>query len=585
MNIELLPSKLDIPTLQVELGNKKVMLHSKYDPIQEAERFIESQHEKIEHAEHIIFYGVGLGYFLQAFIEKFPEKLVSVYEPFLQIAQLCVNQKNTTQIQLEELEHFLVEDPQQPIEQSLQLLREIVYQKFVIITPPVYERLFPEKVKKFNEAFKNFLLLTGNDISTISEFSMRWTINAIKNFKETLNSQSIFEKKKYFKGKPVILVSAGPSLTEELENLRAIKEQGLAYIFAVGSANKTLIKNVIIPDAVCTYDPQQHNYKLFEEIYNRNIDNIPMIYATTVGYETLEFYTGPKFYFNTSQDHFTQELLSKLQCPIIYDASSIAVIILQVLNVLQVSKVILVGQNFAFKQGKFYAEGIDRFDKEKSTLSDNKVQMKDEKTVIEVIDVNGHKVKTNLHFLQMKSDMETAIQMLNLHVINTTKDGARIEGAPFKNLSKLLKTELNKKVVYQEWGKVERKQKINIQKLNSIRNESIHFIEQYEKLKETLRSIKQQEDFTEVVNALKEYSDKMRLIQDNAFFELFLSNPLKIPNEKLNASIKVSNKTKVKTEMISSIVNIHEIYLQELEEAFKQINSILHNSLFLQRYS
>ncbi|MET4560704.1 hypothetical protein ABIA69_001848 [Lysinibacillus parviboronicapiens] len=581
MIIELLPSKIGVPTLQVEVANKKVLLHSKYNPVQEAERFIESQCEKIEEAEHIILYGGGLGYFVQAFIEKYPEKLVSVYEPFSQIAQLCVKQKGMTQIQLHSIEHFLIENLQESIEQTLQPLREIVYQKFVIITPPVYERLFPEKVEQFSYAFKNFLLLTGNDISTVSEFSMRWTINAIKNFKETVSSQNVFEKKKYFKGKPVILVSAGPSLTEELDNLRTIKEQGLAYIFAVGSANKTLIKHDILPDAVCTYDPQHHNYQLFEEIYSRHIDTIPMIYATTVGYETLEFYTGPKYHFITTQDQLTQQLLTNRQEPVIYDAPSVAVMALQVLNALQVSKVILVGQNFAFKQGKFYADGIDRFDKEKNTLSDNSVQLKDEKTALEVKDVQGHLVKTNTHFLQMKSDMETVIQIMKVPVVNTTIGGARIEGAPFKSLSILVNTELNKRIVQQKWSMVEKKQKINKQAFNAIRYDSLRFIEQYELLEDAIREIKEKKDSPEITNEIEAFNDNLKQIQNSTFFQLFLASALKRMNEKLNASLKVANKKLAHREKVVSIVKAHEFYLQELLIVFKQINSIFQMNLLL----
>jgi len=37
-----------------------------------------------------------------------------------------------------------------------------------------------------------------------------------------------------FKDKPAILVSAGPSLDYEIENLRYIKENGLAYISQSG---------------------------------------------------------------------------------------------------------------------------------------------------------------------------------------------------------------------------------------------------------------------------------------------------------------------------------------------------------------
>src|SRR5690606_34518616 len=182
----------------------------------------------------------------------------------------------------------------------------------------------------------------------------------------TLSTLNILADKKHvFQDKPVLLVAAGPSLADEYDNLRYIKEHGLAYIFAVGSANRALIANEILPDAVVTYDPQEHNYQVFQPMYEKHIDTIPMIYGTSVGYETLEYYQGPKLHFITSQDsitpYFAKNTITKSD--IVDDSFSVAIITLQLLLKMNAGPIILVGQNFAFRDNLFYAKDIQRGDK------------------------------------------------------------------------------------------------------------------------------------------------------------------------------------------------------------------------------
>ncbi|MFJ7921354.1 6-hydroxymethylpterin diphosphokinase MptE-like protein [Lysinibacillus fusiformis] len=557
--------------------------------MQEAERFIDSLKEKIEESEHIVFYGVGLGYHIRYFCEQFPEKLVSAYEPVAEIANLCLKLQSKTTFPKEKLAHFLVEGNEDLLQENLQKLRELVHQKFTIITLPVYERLFPEQIDYFNQSFKQFLIMTGNDIATVMEFSQRWTINSIKNLQYIVESQSIFEKKAFFKGKPAIIVSAGPSLNEELANLKYIKENGLAYIFAVGSATKVLIDNSIFPDAVCTYDPQQHNYRLFEEIYKNRIKSIPMIYATTVGHETLDQYSGPLFSFITTQDNLTLQLLEKQQKSVIYDAPSIAVITLQLLNVLEVSKIILVGQNFAFKQNKFYADGIERYDKEKRGYLDNTVQQQDKATIIEVEDVHNRKVSTNAHFQQMKADMEIVLKLTQVPTINTTQGGAKIEGTNFKSLRAVIEEELDQKVVNEQWYQTSvEKQKLNGKILNQLEKECSTYMSVFNEMESILKQLAgnlKVISSEQPINTLQKFEGLLHDMQNTSLSKLILNPILKMDNEKLIAKLKVSNKKVSIEERLKDLLEHYQTYLDTVLVTYKKVIPILQTHIFLKMNS
>lgn len=108
---------------------KKMMLHSKYNPVQEAERFINSLREKIEEADHILFYGIGLGYHVKYFSTAYPEKLISAYEPIEEIATNSLKERAITEFPKDKLSHYIVEDSQHPLVQNMELLGELIHQK------------------------------------------------------------------------------------------------------------------------------------------------------------------------------------------------------------------------------------------------------------------------------------------------------------------------------------------------------------------------------------------------------------------------------------------------------------------------
>ena len=272
-------------------------------------------------------------------------------------------------------------------------------------------------------------------------FQKRWIINSMINFKEVLNTPNILQEKQGgFQGIPALLVAAGPSLDDEIENIRHIKENGLAYIFSVGSSINTLLHNGIKPDAACTYDPTKENSIVFEKVVAEGIDDIPLIFGSSVGFETLQYYPGSKLHMITSQDtiaSFFLKLRSGEQLYTVTDAPSIAIVTLQLLYQLGFSPIILVGQNLAYRGESNYASGIDyrrgMDDKEKSLVTK---------------DVNGNDIFTNEMFNRMRISMEFAIStMSGIKVINATKGGAHIEGTQFMSLEQVIQSELKKVVV------------------------------------------------------------------------------------------------------------------------------------------
>ncbi|MED2007466.1 motility associated factor glycosyltransferase family protein [Brevibacillus borstelensis] len=422
-------------------------IHSRYNPRNEAVKFLE-QYE-IKENQHVFFYGVGLGYLLSEFLRKYPQVSYSIYEPSPYIFYQYMSKKSLKEELTRLPENIYVEGINS---NPTKFASHFVNQQpgdVEFIFHPSYEKAFAEKHKFFIESFLNVVGEKRHTYHINLLFEKRWVLNSLKNLPFTLSTNNIFEKKKHFQNKPVLLVSAGPSLSEEIENLRYIKQNGLAYIFSVGSAINSLIECGIHPDATCSFDPKVENVVVFQKIIDQNIDSIPLIFGSTVGYESLEQYPGPKTHMLIDQDTTAGYLLKSDHQENLYflkDTPSIAIIVLQLLHKLNCKQVILVGQNFAYKNNRMYAEGIE-YDYRPTNLT-----KEEENDAIQVEDVLGKQVYTSPGLNRMRLLMEMFIKEIkDIEVINTTKGGANIKGTHFIPLDEVIKTKLTEQVVERDW--------------------------------------------------------------------------------------------------------------------------------------
>jgi hypothetical protein len=429
-------------TLVINKDDKNVYLHSRYNPVREAETIVESI-DDIDENTNIIFYGTGLGFHIQLILEKYKNIKYYIYEPIPEILYAFLSNVNLKKLNLNRLAGISTNLSGNSIDKFIDRNRE----KIKIIELPSHKQNFPNENKEFNDVMLSIIKGKRSSIATNYSFQKRWIINSMKNLKEVLSTPNIIiEKNGEFKGKTAILVAAGPSLNDEIENLRYIKNNGLAYIFSVGSAINTLVYNNIYPDAACTYDPGSFNQNVFKTIKDKNIKDIPMIFGSSVGYETIENYPGSKYHMITSQDTVASYFLKNLTdetISIVQDAPSIAVVTLQLLYILGFSNILLVGQNLGYRRKERYSEGIS-YSKE---LTDKEIE-----SGIWVKDVYGNEILTNEGFNSMRQQMESYIKLLpNINVINTTKGGANIEGTEFRELKDVMERMLNEKMVDDHW--------------------------------------------------------------------------------------------------------------------------------------
>ena len=433
--------KMNHPYIEGVYENQPIKIHSAYNPEREAEALLAKYEDKIKDYEYVIFLGAGLGYHISLFRKKYPKKIIYVYEPSKAIFSIYLNYAN-----LDGITQIFVGSA----EENLDLFGEWVFKKKILwISFPAYETLFAEELEKIREKQKEFLEDRKDHYAVTAHFERRWILNALYNYPHIIDTPSVLHKafKNHFENKPVLIVSAGPSLNDEIENLRKIKEQKTAYIFTVGSAMNALLSKGITPDATCSYDPSEGNLKVYQKILLTNNDRIPLIFSSTFMTEIVKQYPGKKAHFILSKDEINPVLLDIPANEIISDVPTVAAVLLQILLRWKTKTIIFVGQNLAFRGKEQYAAGISY------TQKLNYIE-RPKDSLISVESVTGGSVYTSDTYQSMKSALESLISVFkpsDIDVINTTVDGAHIKGTTFMPLSDVMEQRLNECVVSENW--------------------------------------------------------------------------------------------------------------------------------------
>ncbi|WP_062321998.1 motility associated factor glycosyltransferase family protein [Halolactibacillus sp. JCM 19043] len=449
MIVEVIETKNKQETLKVKLEDRELFIHSSYNPEREAQHILKKELTQDFNSDtHVVFLGLGLGYHVSQFTKQYQQNSYSIIEPSLEIFNVASDLIQLEEVFNKNVAHLFVGEMYSVRQIVDQIYKESATRVEIVISP-TYKQLFSKLINEFVSESKKMIRQKRSELATNYNFQFNWIENSIKNHKHVLNTPNILDDsfKERFSDKPVIIVSAGPSLSDDIESIRSIKQNNLAYIFSVGSAINTLITYDVIPDAVFSYDPGDKNHLVFEKMIDQDKDAIPLVYGSSVGHQLLENFRGPKYHFITSQDYTSRLLLGDQigKNELVLDSPSIAVMTFQIVNKLGMSPIIFAGQNLGYLYNRRYAQGVD-YDFIDSELTEQEVDHAEE-----VKDVYGNNIKTNIGFNSMRNALVQFASTFKGEYYNTTKGGAAIEGIPFKTIEDLLNDNLQQSIDKKIW--------------------------------------------------------------------------------------------------------------------------------------
>lgn len=423
-------------------GDRKLFLHSKYNPLNEAEALISGVDGS--KCDTMVILGFGLGYHVDVICGRFGDKNKIVLEPDPELFLEIIKHKDITKtLSRKNLRLILLETWETAAKElvTLNRLGLIYYLEFMAL--PYYQQMYKEYWNKVQEEYVKAMRLHNVNVRTLIASVKNWVENIFNN----MNNISKGADLKDFYGKteniPAIIVSAGPSLNKNISLLKNVKNRAL--IVAAGSTVTAMDKVGIRPHIMFGVD----GLPITSRVYNSlDWEDVYFAYTLTVHHDGLTKYKGPRIYVRTVTEGQSQWLdnYTGHVTPVIQAGGSCAHSAFSFAKALGCNPVIFIGQDLAYTNLQTHAEGR----LEKTELNPDKLDMT---KYIKVKDIYGQETLTTDVMLTMADTFERMIKYLypKEHIfINATEGGISFEGAQIIPLQEALDKYCSKEIPVSE---------------------------------------------------------------------------------------------------------------------------------------
>lgn len=411
-------------------GSKK-SLHSSYDPVKEAARFIESC--GTDATLNFMVGGIGLGYHLFELIRRVPtQSRIIVIEQDPELFILALIHNDFTDV----LQHpgitFHVGITPNELSQVLERDKTnftingfipITFNPLILVERDYYETL--------NTALDNIIQETWIDLKTHAAFSKTFYKNLTHNFIHLLRSPGIQSLTNRGSGRSAVIVSAGPSLDKNIHLLKDVKDRSI--LIAVATALKPLLDSKVEPDFVVAIDPDETTINAFD--LKQTPDKTWLLYDPCIPPPIPEIFKNKNIVVDSS--FFLAQWIAKFD-PVrkpLGKRFSVAHTAFLFAKHLGCSPIILVGQDLAFterrmhcKESFYYQNNVDSITSHFPLVSQERNNYKKYLNALKPAkDVHGNVVTTTLSMDTYKNVFAEEINT-GISVLNATEGGIPIPG-------------------------------------------------------------------------------------------------------------------------------------------------------------
>lgn len=357
---------------------------------------------------------------------------------------------------------------------------ENLVQNFNVLSLPnyyLYQEYRLEYIKKVADKIDSYLKAFGTSLEDMLDgFS-----NHYQNVDTCCICNGLDEIRGKYKGKPAILVSAGPSLDKNIKDLK--DAEGKALILSCDACYNTCLENGVHPEGIATMERYRPTYEYFYEGRHFAKDLV-LIGPTLLWPEIFENFEGKKLLMAKSGEgvegwwssHFPQiDFLSM--------GHSCATAAFALAIEAGCNPIILIGSDLAFTDEKRHSESAHRNFKSTNDATNSKSDL-----WVESID--GGKVRTTFVFNLFRAFYEQCAYLRTDRVmINATEGGALIHGMKNMTLKEAIQTYCKEQIGF---------------KLSDLLEERI--ITNEEKIKK----------YDELIESARDSIERLKLVQDRA---------------------------------------------------------------------
>jgi len=431
-NHRIVLAKSGEPTLCVRKADgRELFLHSRYTPREEAQRLVDA----IDTRERVAFYlhGLGLGYHLEILFQRVSEEaMVCVIEPDVQVIRAALLHRDLSSVIESKRVMFFWKLDKSDLFSRLQPHTAIFSLGTESITHAPSSQLQPDFHRQMRLWIEEFASYCDTTINTLVLNGRRTAENIARNIGWYAATPSLSRLKDRHKNKPVVIVSAGPSLRKNKHLLTQIKDK--AVIVAVQTTLKPLLEMGIEPDYVTSLDYHDISSRFYESLpANLRCELIAEPKATN---RVFELNPGPVTVLgNDFADRLIGELaLNKERLPA---GATVAHLAYYLAEYLGGDPIIFLGQDLGFSDGLCYTPGTSYEDVWRPELSRFcTLEMKQWEQIVRdrpilrrIPDHRGNPMYTEERLFSYLQQFERDFAKSTRRIIDATEGGALKRGA------------------------------------------------------------------------------------------------------------------------------------------------------------
>ncbi|MGI5107803.1 motility associated factor glycosyltransferase family protein [Treponema socranskii] len=231
-----------------------VLLHSAYNPKREAEQTVANS--DFEGCRAAVFFGFGLGYAVEAYALRFPDRAIIVVEPDADrfFASLALTDWSA---------FFACKDctaalacPPHTVVSFIENYGVSRCAFFSVLSQTSHASHYFNTLRTLVERNRR-----KDDINaaTLERFAKRWLKNSCKNLSNYASMRGVSAYSGGARGIPFTIVAAGPSLESVLPHLSEIKKRSI--VVCVDTALRACLRAGVEPDFIVVGDPQYYAYR------------------------------------------------------------------------------------------------------------------------------------------------------------------------------------------------------------------------------------------------------------------------------------------------------------------------------------
>ncbi|MBL8764126.1 MAG: DUF115 domain-containing protein [Phycisphaerae bacterium] len=442
-----------VPSVLVGTGPEARQLASRRRPLEEAERLAGTV--DVEASAAVVVLGFGAGHHVGAVARRLAKTgVLVVFEPDVGLLRGVLERIDHSDW-IERTNLIVLTDASDTGAMSSAVggLEGVLAMGLATLEHPPSRARLGDTSSRFMENFTGVMRAVRTTVVTTLVQVGVTLRNATQNLDRYTSCPGVASLEGVARGRPAIVVSAGPSLARNIDELARPGVRDRFVIVAVQTVLRTLLERGIRPHFVTALDYHEISRRFYEGLTPERVRDVTLVVEPKANPAILESYPGP---IRCVGDEFLDRLLGprlRREMGRLQPGATVAHLAYYLSRHLGCDPVVLVGQDLGFTDGQYYAAHAAAHRVWAAELNEFRtLEMMEweriaraRRTLRRLKDVRGGSIYTDeqmsAYLVQFERDF-AADRTRGLGVIDATEGGVAKQGAATRRLRDVIDAEL-----------------------------------------------------------------------------------------------------------------------------------------------